>query len=837
MVDWRIDQVNLGVLTMLREWRRHPWQILLSLIGVAIGVAVIVAVDLANVSAEREFERANQVVDGLATHRVGGALGGIDEEIHTAIKVDLGIREAAPVVRGEVLIAGEAFTLLGIDPVSDYRLRGFRLYQGDVEAAPFPLFADAALSRRLGLDMGVAVTLAHGGHEREFVFSGILGGDEGAVLPEDMLITDIAAAQVFLRSGGRLSYIDLKLERDEDVAAVTAILPQQAHLVSTESRNRARFDMTRAFRINLTALGMLALVVGLFLIYNTVSFQVVRRRPLFGLLRAIGVTSNGVFGYLIAEAAIIAAIGVGLGVGLGILLSQSLYAMVTGTMDTLYFELSRGLVTLDPLTLFKAAGIGMGASLLAATIPALEARATPPRGLLVRSGQERAGKRQVLWVVFALGALAMAAALLWLLPDSLVAAFAALFLLILGVAALAPVVVVGLSIGLGGPAARLGMTGTAMAMRNARTHLSRTGLAASALTLAVAASLGVALMIDSFRTSVEDWLVNYLRADIYIGMGEHQGDAFSPDFIESLRRLEGVASVGLGRRLTVDDPVHGSLELFVVATSAEDFQSFQLKSGRPEGLWQRFSSAGEVLVSEPFANRFDLSPGDVFELATDRGRRALTIAGVYFDYSSDRGVLTMSPETFARSFDPRGYRAASLYLESGVDSGRVLAEFERSLNPDGQLFARSNRELRDLSLGIFDRTFEVTGILRLLAMVVAVTGIIAALMSLQLERTREYAMLRAIGFTRRQMGVQVLAETGLTGFASGLLAIPLGMLLSVLLIRVINVRSFGWSMQTVVDPGLLVQALWLAVASALIAGLYPALKFRSFDIAGGLKND
>ncbi|KAA3632180.1 MAG: ABC transporter permease, partial [Proteobacteria bacterium] len=293
---------------ILREWRQHPWQIALNLLGVAIGVAVVVAVDLANVSAEREFMRANRALDGIASHRIMGPNAGVDESLYTRLKVDLGIRDAAPAVRAEVRLGESVFTLLGIDPVSDYRLRRFRLYSNDTTTAPFPLFVSPALAARLALDPGVRVTLSYGRRSGEFHVAGTLGG-ETAALPDNVLITDIAAAQAFLGMPGRLNHIDLRLGSAGDVAAVRSVLPKGVQLVSTDSRNRARFDMTRAFRINLTALAMLALVIGLFLVYNSVGFQVVRRRPLFGLFRALGVTANGVLGYLAAEAAVVASIG------------------------------------------------------------------------------------------------------------------------------------------------------------------------------------------------------------------------------------------------------------------------------------------------------------------------------------------------------------------------------------------------------------------------------------------------------------------------------------------------------------------------------------------------
>ncbi len=827
----------LPLLAILREWREHPVQGLLTLVGVAIGVAVVVAVDVSSVSAEREFQRANRALQGVATHRVSGATGGIDEQIFTLVKVRAGIRDAAPVVRGSVTAGGETLELMGVDPVSDYRLRGMRLDPGDAEPRPFPVFAAAALADRLGLAVGDTLTLAYGRRTRDFHLAGTLNADAGAALPANVLVTDIAAAQVFLGSAGRLSFVDVRLDDEDEAEALRSLLPPGVNLVDTQTRNRAQFAMTRAFRTNLTALGLLALVIGLFLIYNTVSFQVVRRRPLFGLLRALGMTGNGLFAWLLAEAAVIAAVGVTLGVALGVFLSGFLYAMVSGTIDALYFDLAGSALTLAPITLAKAALLGAGATVFAAAIPALEARRAPPRGLFTRSSQETAALHSRRWLGAAGAAIAAALLVLWLNEDSLVAAFAALFLLILGAAALAPALVWTLSRGMEAAAARMERPGVVMAVRNVRAHLSRTGVATAALSVAVAATLGVALMIGSFRTSVEDWLRGYLRADIYISTPATDAPAFTDAFIASLRHLEGVDSIALGRRLTVDDPRHGPVEIFVLDTTPEGFAGFQVKAGDREKLFERFRSGGAVLVTEPFANRFDLAPGDTFELATDRGPRGFDVAAVYTDYSTERGVMTLSPHTFERHFDPRGYRAASLYLAEGFDVERVMAAFNRSLNRDDTLYARSNRTLREASLAIFDRTFRVTGILRLLAVVVAVTGIVSALMALQLERAREFATLRALGFTPAQIGGQVLGETTLTGLAAGLLALPIGLALCVLLIRVINLRSFGWTMQTVIDPFVVGQSLALAVGAALAAGLYPAWRLRRFAVADNLRGD
>ncbi|GJL81515.1 MAG: ABC transporter permease [marine bacterium B5-7] len=841
----------LALLAILREWRRHPWQIGLNIVGIAIGVAVVVAVDLANHNAERAYLEATSAINGIATHRISSVavsteqnnndlpVRGIDESLYTLIKVDLGIFNAAPVIRGPVMSADRQLTLLGIDPLSDYRLRGFTLNNDGMETKPFPLFVPASLAKSEDIAVGDVITLVNGAHKRLFTVAGLIEAGAKDVLPGDVVITDIAAAQVFFDLSGRLSYIDLKLDDETRIKTLRETLPPEVQLISTGSRDRARLEMTRAFRINLSALALLALTIGLFLIYNTVSFQVVRRRPLFGLMRSIGVTRGQLFVYLLGEAAVLAVIGIAVGLLLGIALSDFLYAMVTGTIDNLYFHLAGGSARVEPFTLLKSAALGFGATLLAAAVPGFEARNTPPRALTVRSYQEVAASHSKIWAGVALLSILIATLLIVLSDRSLITAFVALFLIIIGSAALAPIGVRGLARLLTPLAAATGSVILLMAVRNLVGHLSRTGIATAALAVAVAATLGVGLMIDSFRTSVDTWLNSYLRADIYISGARDSSASLSKSTIDTLAAMDGVLAMSLGRRFVLEDSIHGPLNLFALNTTRNGFEGFVIKSAQGNDLWQRFSNSGEVMVSEAFANRFNLSPGDSFAIDSHNGRQELTIAAVYFDYSTDRGVMSLSPATFQRLFNaPVNYSAAALYLEDGDAAvTNTLKEIEQTINTDGALYVRSNRTLRDTSLEIFDQTFKVTGILRLLAIVVAVTGIISALMALMLERAREFATLRATGFTRMQLFVQMLMETGLTGLAAGLLAIPMGLALCLLLIHVINLRSFGWSMQTIIDPAMVMGSVLLSLTAALVAGLYPALRLARSSIAGGLRNE
>ncbi|MGI9316069.1 MAG: FtsX-like permease family protein [bacterium] len=838
-LDFLTAVMGVIIKAFLRESLTHPWQLVLTLFSIAAGVSVVVGVDIANQAALNEFERANRTIDGVATHRIVGGAHGLDERIFRQIKVDAGIREAAPVISAEVSIKGRAgtFHLLGIDPLSDFRIRDLQLSPGqdlDQSTPGWPLYIPETLIK----EIGQSLQLQSGSRIQLFNIAGILnsGGAQSATLSR-ILVTDIAWAQSFLESAGRLDYIELKLPAGFDQTALERELPDSARLVNVELYNNSRSDMTRAFRINLTALSLLALVIAMFLIYSTVSFQVVRRRPIFALLKAIGVTSFGLATVIIAELALLGITGTLCGILLGSLLANSIGAMVSETINALYYSLVAPENTASWSVIYKAALLGLGTTLLASALPVVTASRTTVRGLLLRSSEETVARKlsmRFFYLAFAL--LIVGAGILVLSRESLVLGFAGLFLLILSLAGVAPWVVRQLCRIVSKP--KMGTLGMIpkMALTNVGAHLSRTSIAVAALSVAVSATLGVGLMIDSFRFSVERWLDGYLRSDIYMTSEAVGQEYLSPSFLAEIQNLEDVAHLSTGRRRTLSAS-DGPITLFTLQTSLNNFDGFQIKQGLDGDLWERFNRQDQVLISEPLARRRDLKPGDRINLPTDAGGIDFTIAAVYFDYSSDQGLVTMDRQTYRRYFDDELISSAAVVVNEGVDIGAVMARIKNLSGAPTELFLRSNKGLRNASLEVFDQTFRITEVLRWLAIIVAVVGIVSALMALQLERGREYATLKAIGFSRFQLATQILIETGITGFFAGLMAVPMGIALAVCLIKVINVRSFGWSMHTVIDGVLIGQSMLLAVVAAAIAGLYPAVRLWRTEIASGLRNE
>ena len=851
----------------------------LSVLGVALGVAVVVSVDLANASARRAFELSTEAVTGRATHQIVGGSGGLDEDLYRRLVVTGGIHPAAPVVEGSVEVSeqvsgqvsaerhgevteagGAALSLrvLGVDPFAE---RPFRPYlrrigrEGGIDIGAFLTRPGAAVVSRdtavtLGVDPGETVPL-EGGREVEIVGFLEPGRDTAPEALDALLVTDLSTAQELLGEVGTLRRIDLLIPEGAEggalLARVRGVLPPGARVLPAAARSRATGEMTRAFRLNLQALALLALICGVFLIYNTMTFSVVQRRTLLGTFRALGVTRRQVLTMILGEAAAVGLAGTALGLVAGVVLGRGLVERVATTINDLYFALEVRELALDPVSLAKGLALGLGATVLAALAPAREAVTAPPRAAQLRSGLEARARRGVPRAALAGVVLATAGAVLLLALPGLVPSFGGLFSILLGLALLTPAATVGLMRG-AAPVmgAGLGLLGR-MAARGVVASLSRTAVALAALMIAVSVTVGVGIMIDSFRGTVESWLESTLKADLYIAPADPGRDFESapldPQVKRRISRVEGVAGVSSVRRRELESrvskpgPQEGD-EVTITRLLAFDLDprgvaGFELLRGDPDRVWPAFRNEGAVIVSEVYAWRHGIGPGDELTLPTDRGPRSFPVTGVYVDYASDRGLVLISRATYERYWDDEGLSAISVYVAEGADPGRVADRIRRL----GPLAVQSNRALKERSLEIFDRTFLITDVLRLLAGLVAFIGVLSALMALQLERARELGVLRANGLTPRQVWHLVTAQTGLMGLVAGLLSLPVGLVMAVVMIYVINRRSFGWTLSMEVPPAVLAQAVLLAVAAAVLAGLYPAWKMARTSPAVALREE
>ena len=832
---------------------RHPGQLGLAIIGMAVGVAVIVAVDLANESARRAFNASLAAVTGTATHQIIGGPTGLDEELYIDLRLK-GIRSIAPIVEGYVTVGGEVFQLLGIDIFAeasfrDYRATGNGLDFGDgalgLLIKPGGVLMVDRTAGQLKLEPGDAFHVEVAGREHRAVVVHLMDGEATNRGLDRVFISDIAVAQEWLGLVGRLSRIDVRLSgelQDEtSVMALAETLPADARLVDAAGRNRATLEMSTGFNTSLTAMSLLALLVGIFLIYNSMSFMVLQRRPIIGVLRALGVTRGQIIAALLTEGLLVAAVGTLLGVLLGILLGEQLVVLVSRSLNDHYFVVRVTEVALSQFSIFKGVAAGLLATLIAVSVTAMEAASYAPRLSLARSVVEERAHSLLPWLALTATLMVLSAALILVISKvSLVAGFVALFLTIVGTALLVPLIVNFMTPVLSMSAGIIfGLPGR-LAVRGISRSLSRTGVAIAALTIAVAAIVGMSVMVGSFRDSVEDWLGNTLRSDIYVTApgpgGSRVERRIDPALVKRLVRVQGVSHYSASRRVWIET-VSGPTRLQAVQMAPESYAGFEFLGGDPGTIWPAFDAGEGVLISDPYAYRQDLRRGDSLTLPTIHGERDFTVLAIYRDYNSDQGVVTLSRAAYVKQWQDEAITSLGIYLEPDADNGTVIDALTRTAAGLQALLVRSNQEIREWSLRIFDRTFVITDVLYWLAMIVAFVGVLGAVLALSLERGKELAILRALGMTRAQVASLVTIQCGTMGLLAGLLALPVGMLSGWLLIHVINRRAFGWQIDMTVPGDTLIAALTIAILTALLASLYPAWRVTRWAPAATLREE
>ncbi len=418
--------------------------------------------------------------------------------------------------------------------------------------------------------------------------------------------------------------------------------------------------------------------------------------------------------------------------------------------------------------------------------------------------------------------------------------FTALFFIITGMAVITPGGTLVLMTLLRPVLRALGGTLGVMAGRGVGTSLSRTAPAIAALVVAVSVTVGLGVMIQSFRGTLVRWLDGTLRADVYVSLpgptASRASGTIWPEVMDAFIAHPDVSGHSTYRGF---DLIRNGDAFRLVALDLDPRgeASFDFLSGDRDEIMTRFRAGEAVIVSEPYAYRRGLDVGDGVALTGVDGAVEIPIAGVFYDYGSEQGTVMMGRVLYDRLFEDPGVTSLGLFLEEGANSQQVIEEL-LTLVPEGRaVIARSNDTLRAASLEVFDRTFQVTAVLRLLAFIVAFVGVLSALAALQLEKARELGLLRAQGLTPGQLWRLVVTQTGLIGLASGLLAVPMGLVLSLVMIFVVNKRSFGWTLDMQVGPEVLLQAVGLAVVAALLAGLYPAWRMSRASPALALRGE
>ncbi len=846
--------------TSWRRARRRPFQYILFVVGVAIGVAMMVSIDLANRSATRAFEISTDSIVGRATHQILGAPTGFPEEIYVELRRDLGYELSAPIVEGYVNspnLGDLPYRLVGIDPFAEAPFRDFfggaSQSEGELTrflSQPDTVIIAASAAERYGVALGDDIEIDLAGVGRTVQVVGLLessDGDESAAL-DGVMFTDISTAQEALGFVGVLSRVDLIVENEVDLDLIQGILPDGTRLETTAASGNAIRQMTAAFELNLTALSLLALVVGMFLIYNTVTFSVVQRRPLFGVLRCLGVTGQQLFRLILSEAIVLSLIGSLIGLVLGIFLGRALVGLITQTITNFYFVVNVRSITIDFWSLGKGVFFGVLAALIASFFPALEALRTTPNASLRRSTLESKVGRFLPYMVIGWGVLLVLGGVLLQITDNLIVSFAGLFAILFAFALVTPPVTMWLLQAavplLQSVAGAVGR----MAARDIMRSLSRTSVAIAALMTAVSVIIGVSIMIGSFRVTVVSWLNQTLQADIFISPPSLSTSQVSgeiqPDLVAEMAAWPGINGIATARSVRVLAPDFGrDLNLIGVGGDRDVSQGQRTFAWAPDGATQesvraQFIAGEGVIISEPLVLKEGISyPPAPLVLATAEGEKSYPILAVYYDYASDRGTVWMDDDLYAADWGDRKISTVALFVEEASETEAIVLAMQDAFAGRQDLIVQSNLSLRTNAIEVFDQTFAITNALRLLSIIVAFIGVLSALMSLQLERARELGVLRATGMTIRQLWQLTLVETGLMGLIAGVVAIPTGYALAWVLIYVINIRSFGWSLQMQLDPGYFWQALLVALVAALLAGVYPSYRLGQMAIASALRSE
>ena len=818
---------------------RHRWQAFLALVGITMGVAVVLAVDLANSAAKASFALSSAQLTGAATHRIMANSGQVPTTLYRELFTSAGHPPMAPVISQAVTLEGYPgrYRLLGVDVFAE---GGFRndlpaAIRGDTTLAgwlarPDALAISSSAASALGIDLGSGLTVVHQGRSHKLLVQLIVGND--SVASRDILLVDMATAQAISGMRDSLSHIDLILQPD-DLAWFEGRLPPSVKLVDIQQQTEGVVGLSAAFELNLTAMSLLALLVGLFLIFNAMSFSIVQRRNLLGRLRALGVTQQEIYRMIMAEALMLGIVGSIIGCALGIWLGQGLTAIVAATISELYYQVSADAMQIGSFSLVKAVALGLAGTLVATWLPARQAARTPALTTLSRSALEQSSRQQLPLLAGA-GLLLMISglAITFILPGGVVSAFAGLFVMILGAALLTPVAL---------PLAQRLLSGLPlggvwrMATRDMQRHISRLGTAAAALMVALAATVGVAIMVESMRSSVSDWLQDLLNADLYIAAeGFADGASLPPPVVAQAAGLEQVAALSVyrNRHVTLD----GQRTRLIAAQLAEPSrQGFDLLEQQASGAWHGYDS-GRIMISEPLANRLDLNPGDGLLIPTPGGDIRFEVSAVFRDYASEHGRIFIDLAVYRDYWNDDRVDTLALFANPGQQALLQQTASERFADRYALEFTEARAIYRE-SMAVFDRTFRITEVLRILSIMVAFIGILSALMAVQLERRKEFAVLRALGLTRAQVSLLIMLESLILGVLAALMSIPTGMAMAWVLTDAIQLRAFGWTMPFVIEATPLWFTLLLGLMAALLASLYPAWRASRSHPAPQLRED
>lgn len=812
----------------LRYLRRRRSLSVLQLMGIACGVAAAVGMALSAKASLASFSKAVEFLKGRATHSIERPAGPMDENLLAQLMIDPSVETFSPVIDRRLRLAnGETIRLMGVDPFLDRAIRPelVRSHPAEAdtrsnEALSFlldekTLLLDKPLAGQLGLRPGDFLETSRGSLRVVGTFPNVSS--------EPLVVMDIAHAQKLFELPGKVDRVDLILTDD---SAFRSRWGAGFRIQSGRQRQATLSDMLRAFRLNLQALSLLALFVGIFLVYNTAMFTVVSRRKDAGIFRSLGASRREIFFAFTTEILLLGSLGGALGGLAGYLLSRFLTTLVAGTISNLYFFLRPAPQDWSWWILLISVFLGCGASILGGLFPLVElVRMNPIQALWGRTAIQGAKLLARKAALVGLGILAFSGVLLIASSLHVYFGFASSFGLLIGTSLLTALTLIYLGPALKWFLCRLSGLAGKVAAGNIRQNLGRTAVAVAAFMAALSMAIGLSSMIGSFRQSLIWWMDTQLQADLFVGkIAEME---VPESFYEEVRSIPNLGGLDLYRNVQI---IYQGMPTYVSAVEASVLQKYThfgwLKGGNEN--WEPVKKGG-VIISESFYRRFGVKVGDVITLDGIHGPAHLKVAAVFYDYTSEHGVIMMDRSTYLRIFDDHTINTLGVFVDADNPRRREILDEVKQRAIDRGLPVFTRDQLWRNILSVFDSTFAVTRSMRLLAIVVAFFGIAGALLTLYMERQKEFGIYRALGFSTRQVAGMTLMEGLGMGLVSFLLSIGGGTALAWILIRVINLRSFHWTVFYYLtwEPYLLAAAT--AVLASLGAAVYPIWKvYRTY---------
>jgi putative ABC transport system permease protein len=836
-----MPRLKLFYRLMVRPLFHEPVRFTLTVFAVALGVAVVLAIDVAGNAAAGSFHSSMETLAGDNDLEIV-ASGGVPEPVIAKLSSQSFPMRISSRVEDYAVLADtkQTLPLLGLDFLAEgshfisqpsTNSSTSRPAESPVDflklmQEPTSVWVGASLKKKPGDPLPLLFN-------DQLYLCTVRGVYPDAGGSESAILMDIAAAQRALGRFGRVDRVLLKLPKeanlDDSQKLIQRLLPAGVDVRPQGTGTNENRKMLAAFRWNLRLLSYIALVVGAFLIYNTISVSVVRRRHEIGIVRALGGSRAGVRSAFLGEAAFLGLTGALLGLPLGRLMAVGAVKLMALTVESLYVSGRPGPIELTPSSVALALLVGVGVAVVSALAPAREAMQVSPVDAMARGRREYTAqmhKGRDLVIALLLGLAGVIVSTMPAVAGKPLFGYLATILLIAASAYAIPALVSFLSSLTAHVLGKLVGVEGLLASRSLAASLRRTSVLVAALSTAIAMMVSVGIMVGSFRETVVNWMNDQLPADLYLRpAGNPAADrhpTISLGLAEHIASLPGVAAVD---RLRAYEISYGGMPVTLASVDLgvlHPYHKSDFFSGRPtEEVLADIRGANAVIVSEPFTYKHHAKAGDIITLSLGESLAEFKIADVYYDYASERGYILMDRETLLRYLPDPAPSNLAVFVAPNASVETVRKSIQETA-AGHRILLFSNRDLRAEAIRIFDRTFAITYALEAVAVLVAVMGISGALLALVIDRRRELGLLRFLGASATQIRKLILVEAGLLGLLANLAGFVLGYVLSLILVFVINKQSFGWTIRFHWPVAILFGALSVVYLATVLAGLYPA---------------